>query len=492
MPWIVEEGHGCPSGRPFAVINKQSGKREGCHPSKEAATQQQKALYANAPKEDSMSGTGRDQPPTDTHAGDRHNAQDIGFLYHMAASLQGSIGVASHTTEAGSHPQVGALASTIISSHSEQLNQVGALQQSLGVGTGAAVTSKGAAATGKGAMTSGKGGAATVAAAAAGGGGTGGGGGRSRRDSDWDDDPGHLAQAVDASLDGAIEAFQGGETDQGVALVIAAAASVDALLAALNLPDADEMGQEPVGYASIGMRSASILPMRARDERETARSGEVIRAVPFELVPSADGLTLEGYAAVFNSPTKIQDRQGEFEEVILPGAFAASLRERTPVLMFEHGRHPLVGSMPLGVISEAEEDSRGLHITARLTDNWLIQPVRDAIRDGAIDGMSFRFSVPKGGDKWTERKGDLQLRAVNQADVRELGPVVFPAYEPTTVSVRSALDHFSGLTGRPGTRSAGGGESSDAQPGQGEASRVLSVQQTRRDRELRIRRIIRA
>src|SRR5438045_3830978 len=55
MPWVIEKGHGCPPSRPFAVVNKSSGKREGCHPSKDAAKQQQKALYANAPKEPQMS-----------------------------------------------------------------------------------------------------------------------------------------------------------------------------------------------------------------------------------------------------------------------------------------------------------------------------------------------------------------------------------------------------------------------------------------------------
>src|SRR5439155_16322570 len=160
------------------------------------------------------------------------------------------------------------------------------------------------------------------------------------------------------------------------------------------------------------------------------------RAFEFDLARSSDGLTLEGYAAVFNSPTRIQDLDGRFEETIVPGAFQRSLSERMPVLMFEHGRHPLLGKLPLGVIERAEEDSRGLFIEARLSDNWLIAPFRDAVRDGAVDGMSFRFSVPKGGDRWERRHGDVDLRRVLQANFPELGPVVFPAYQPTTVQIR--------------------------------------------------------
>lgn len=166
---------------------------------------------------------------------------------------------------------------------------------------------------------------------------------------------------------------------------------------------------------------------------------ELIRSVPIAEYQS-DGLTFEGYAAVFNSPTRIQDWDGEFDEQISPGAFRKSLARSTPVLMFEHGRHPLIGSMPLGVITEAKEDSKGLFIRARLSDNWLIQPVRDAVRDGAVSGMSFRFTVTEAGQRWTKRAGKVDLRTLTEVDCTELGPVVFPAYEPTTALVRSLHD----------------------------------------------------
>jgi phage head maturation protease len=97
----------------------------------------------------------------------------------------------------------------------------------------------------------------------------------------------------------------------------------------------------------------------------------------------------------------------------------------------------MVGSLPLGVIKRMHEDDRGLFVEARLHDNWLIQPVRDAIASGSIDGMSFRFSVPQGGDTWN-RSGTTDHRTITRATVYEVGPVVFPAYSATTVGVRSA------------------------------------------------------
>lgn len=167
-----------------------------------------------------------------------------------------------------------------------------------------------------------------------------------------------------------------------------------------------------------------------------------IRNVPFEMVraePDGDGLTLEGYAAVFDAPTEINERGGTFIERIKPGAFKRTLSHKMPVLMFNHGQHPLIGNMPLGVITEAREDARGLFIQARLSDNWLIQPVRDAIAGGAVDGMSFRFSVPKDGEVWRRARGKPDERDLIQLSCAELGPVVFPAYSDTTVGVRSQL-----------------------------------------------------
>ena len=187
---------------------------------------------------------------------------------------------------------------------------------------------------------------------------------------------------------------------------------------------------------------------------DPARKNDFTREIEFRFdTPASDGRSMTGYAAVFDTPTRIDSIwEGTFDEQIQRGAFARYLSLRTPTLMFEHGHHPLLGSMPLGAITRATEDERGLYIEARLTDNWLIQPVRDAIRDGAVNGMSFRFQVPEGGDIWQDRKGDVPLRTLVDVDVPELGPVVFPAYEPTTVSVRSLLDRMAKVS--PGVPSA--------------------------------------
>ena len=160
----------------------------------------------------------------------------------------------------------------------------------------------------------------------------------------------------------------------------------------------------------------------------------LLRKVSFR-AEATDGLTLEGYAAVFDDPAMIDSWEGTFRERIMPGAFTKTISERSPVLMFDHGQHPMVGSIPIGTITALREDSHGLYVKAKLNDNWLVEPVRDAIRGGSIDGMSIRMSVIK--DDWSVGQDHVASRTINEVALAELGPVVFPAYENTNVSVRS-------------------------------------------------------
>jgi hypothetical protein len=163
------------------------------------------------------------------------------------------------------------------------------------------------------------------------------------------------------------------------------------------------------------------------------------RAVEFRAEGSGDGRTLEGYAAVFNDPTRIDSWEGMFDEQIARGAFAKTIAERKPVLQFDHGYDARTGSVPIGALDELREDRRGLYVRARLFDNAVVEPIRQAIEGGAIDGMSFRFKVPAGRDTWKKREGDVDLRTIREVELYELGPVVFPAYASTSVGVRSLL-----------------------------------------------------
>lgn len=170
---------------------------------------------------------------------------------------------------------------------------------------------------------------------------------------------------------------------------------------------------------------------------------------------TGDGRTLEGYAAVFEQPTIIGSYAGDFEEVVSRGAFRKTLRERKPVMQFDHGNDKRTGTIPIASIEELYEDEEGLFVRARLFNTERVEDIRQAVAARAIRGMSFKFEVLR--DRWidnseVEIKGEELSKLLNDPGERgpirreiqevklyELGPVVYPAYEQTSVGVRSAL-----------------------------------------------------
>lgn len=163
----------------------------------------------------------------------------------------------------------------------------------------------------------------------------------------------------------------------------------------------------------------------------------VERSVSFEARDTGDdGFTLEGYGAVFGQPTRIDSWEGLFDEQVDRSAFEKTLSERTPVLQFDHGRDPATGTVPIGLIKEIRGDNHGLFVQARLHDNARVEPIRQAIASGSVDGMSFRFQVIR--DAWDE-SSEVPMRTLKEVSLLEVGPVVFPAYAGASVGVRSIL-----------------------------------------------------
>ena len=166
---------------------------------------------------------------------------------------------------------------------------------------------------------------------------------------------------------------------------------------------------------------------------------DLVRMVPLtEVRASEDGNTLFGYGAVFNEPTVIDSWEGRFEEVIAPGAFAKTIKERGNKIkiLFNHGFDPQIGDKPLGKPTELKEDERGLYVEVPLDDTSYNKDIKASLASGALDGMSFRFSVTK--EQWDESdERDLPLRTIQEVKLYELGPVTFPAYEATTAGVRA-------------------------------------------------------
>ena len=173
-----------------------------------------------------------------------------------------------------------------------------------------------------------------------------------------------------------------------------------------------------------------------KDERQqmTTTVERRVNTVEFDVrngEASSDGMSFTGYAAVFDSPSEPLP----FTEVIKGGAFQRSLKSRNEIKLFmNHNTDVVLGSSRAGTL-RLSEDSRGLLAEADLPDTTAGRDLSVLMQRGDVNSMSFGFSVPPRGDKWSD---DGATRELHQVRLHEVSIVTgFPAYQATTASVRS-------------------------------------------------------
>lgn len=157
----------------------------------------------------------------------------------------------------------------------------------------------------------------------------------------------------------------------------------------------------------------------------------------------AEGRTMTGYPIVFDTWTTINSWEGQFKERIGDKALTKTLRENREgvKVLFNHGMDPSIGDKPLGRPSVMDPRSEGMYAEVPFSDTSYNDDLLALMRDGALDGQSFRMSVVK--DEWVKpkRSGALPERTITELRLYEFGPVTFPAYQATTVGLRSR-QHF--------------------------------------------------
>ena len=155
---------------------------------------------------------------------------------------------------------------------------------------------------------------------------------------------------------------------------------------------------------------------------------------------AGDGMSFSGYAAIFNSDSEPLP----FIERIAPGAFAKSLKSRNNIRMYmNHDSSMLLGTTRSKTVRLAE-DSKGLFVDADLPDTSVGRDLSVLMQRGDVDSMSFGFTVPQGGDRWSDDGTRRELRQIRLFEVSVV--TGFPAYAATSASVRS-LDALATRTG---------------------------------------------
>lgn len=163
-----------------------------------------------------------------------------------------------------------------------------------------------------------------------------------------------------------------------------------------------------------------------------------VNQIDFDIRDEEDGMRFEGYAAVFNEPSRpLSGGMGgkTFTERIAPGAFLRSLKSRNDIkLLWDHSSGAPLASTRSGTL-KLREDEYGLRVMAKLPNTQLGRDTSELIRTGVIDSMSFGFTIPRGGDEFN---ADGTERILREVMLHEVSIVSFPAYEQTagTTTVR--------------------------------------------------------
>ena len=129
-----------------------------------------------------------------------------------------------------------------------------------------------------------------------------------------------------------------------------------------------------------------------------------------------ENLVIKGYASVFNMVDNYND-------IILPGAFAESIKKKVK-LLWQHDH-----TKPIGVINTLYEDEKGLFMEASI--NCLLNQGRETallIRQGAVDGLSIGFTVNKSS---FSKNGE---RIITDVKLWEVSIVTFPANSGAGIS----------------------------------------------------------
>jgi len=166
-------------------------------------------------------------------------------------------------------------------------------------------------------------------------------------------------------------------------------------------------------------------------------------ASKIELRTAGGKTMIRGFAARYGT---LSSNLGGFRETIAHGAFRSALNRGDDVrCLFNHSANNILGRTRSGTLRLKEMCSGGAHsacglwFECDLPNTTLARDLKTSIERGDLDGCSFAFAVPDGGDSWDEGTDEngmtfprRTLRDINP--LLDVSAVCYPAY-PTGTSV---------------------------------------------------------
>lgn len=160
---------------------------------------------------------------------------------------------------------------------------------------------------------------------------------------------------------------------------------------------------------------------------------EVRGGIPAEIRADSDGVKVAGYAAIFDEAADIA---GMFREIIAPGAFREAIGRDDVVFLINHDGLPLARTRSKTL--KLTEDSKGLRMETVLdADDPDVQSIVGKMKRGDLDKMSFAFRATK--QEWDDTT-EPPTRTIREAELFDVSIVTSPAYDGTSIALRSLED----------------------------------------------------
>lgn len=143
---------------------------------------------------------------------------------------------------------------------------------------------------------------------------------------------------------------------------------------------------------------------------------------------------ISGYAAMYNT---FSEDLGGFRTRIAPGFFDKVLLAADCRFLVNHDPNLIMGRTSSGTL-KLTADAKGLHFDADPPDSEMARHYMASIARGDMDGCSFTCDISI--DQW-DFSGEVPIRTLIEcAGLYDAGPVTYPAFRDTSVSVSHALE----------------------------------------------------
>lgn len=155
-----------------------------------------------------------------------------------------------------------------------------------------------------------------------------------------------------------------------------------------------------------------------------------------ELRAGSEKRTFGGYAAKFNAQSK---NLGGFIERIDPGFFAKSRGDGWPdvIARYNHDDNMLLGTANAGTLRLSTDD---VGLIYEVDPPQSRQDVYELVERGDVGKSSFAFQMFE--DDWSQSDQGFPMRTLLTGKLIDVAPVNVPAYDDTSVGLRSLARKF--------------------------------------------------